>query len=206
MKNGYYYNNKFEVEAREKVVKSMERTFERYRFKFSEDDKFNLFVSIITNAMDPHTEFFPPVDKRYFDEQMSGRFFGIGASLIYDEGNIKINTLIAGSPAWKSGKIQINDEIVKVLADVFGIQVWRNKVEGKGVNAASMGAAIKARMAFLKQETKSANNLNYNEIEENYFVVEPNFENTKIYDSMIENYQKLEFKILYAFQYRYLHV
>ena len=67
----------------------MERTFERYRFKFSEDDKFNLFVSIITNAMDPHTEFSPPVDKRYFDEQMSGRFFGIGASLIYDEGNIK---------------------------------------------------------------------------------------------------------------------
>jgi len=92
----------------------MERTFERYRFKFSEDDKFNLFVSIITNAMDPHTEFFPPVDKRYFDEQMSGRFFGIGASLIYDEGNIKINTLIAGSPAWKSGEVQVGDIILKV--------------------------------------------------------------------------------------------
>ncbi len=107
-------NAELEVEAREKVTKSMERTFERYRFKFSEDDKFNLFVSIITNAMDPHTEFFPPVDKRYFDEQMSGRFFGIGASLIYDEGNIKINTLIAGSPAWKSGEVQVGDIILKV--------------------------------------------------------------------------------------------
>ena len=92
----------------------MDRTFERYRFKFSEDDKFNLFVSIITNAMDPHTEFFPPVDKRYFDEQMSGRFFGIGASLVYDEGNIKINTLVAGSPAWKSGEVQVGDIILKV--------------------------------------------------------------------------------------------
>ena len=107
-------NAELEVEARDKVAKSMERTFERYRFKFSEDDKFNLFVSIITNAMDPHTEFFPPVDKRYFDEQMSGRFFGIGASLIYDEGNIKINTLIAGSPAWKSGEVQVGDIILKV--------------------------------------------------------------------------------------------
>ena len=107
-------NAELEVEAREKVTKSMERTFERYRFKFSEDDKFNLFVSIITNAMDPHTEFFPPVDKRYFDEQMSGRFFGIGASLVYDEGNIKINTLIAGSPAWKSGEVQVGDIILKV--------------------------------------------------------------------------------------------
>jgi len=107
-------DTELETEAREKVVKTMDRTFERYRFKFSEDDKFNLFVSIITNAMDPHTEFFPPVDKRYFDEQMSGRFFGIGASLVYDEGNIKINTLVAGSPAWKSGEVQVGDIILKV--------------------------------------------------------------------------------------------
>jgi carboxyl-terminal processing protease len=103
-----------ETEAREKVTKVMDRTFERYRFKFSEDDKFHLFVSIITNTMDPHTEFFPPVDKRYFDEQMSGRFYGIGASLLYDEGNIKINTLVAGSPAWKSGEVQVGDVILKV--------------------------------------------------------------------------------------------
>ena len=103
-----------EKEAREKVKKVMERTFERYKFKFSEEDKFNVFARTITNAMDPHTEFFPPVDKRYFDEQMSGRFFGIGASLVYDEGNIKINTLLAGSPAWKSGEIQVGDIITKV--------------------------------------------------------------------------------------------
>ena len=110
-------NDELEVEAREKVSKVLDRTFERYRFKFTEDDKFNLFVSIITNAMDPHSEFFPPVDKRYFDEQMSGRFFGIGASLVYDEGNIKINTLIAGSPAWKSGEVQVGDIILKVGQD-----------------------------------------------------------------------------------------
>lgn len=103
-----------EKEAREKVSKVMDRTFERYRFKFNDDDKFNLFVRTITTMMDPHTDFFPPVDKRYFDEQMSGRFFGIGASLVYDEGNIKINTLLAGSPAWKSGDVQVGDIIMKV--------------------------------------------------------------------------------------------
>ncbi len=103
-----------EKEAREKVTKVMDRTFERYRFKFTEDDKFNVFARTITNAMDPHTEFFPPVDKRYFDEQMSGRFYGIGASLSYDEGNIKISTLITGSPAWKSGEVQVGDVIMKV--------------------------------------------------------------------------------------------
>ncbi len=103
-----------EKDAREKVTQVMERIFERYRYKFNEEDKFNVFVKTITNAMDPHTEFFPPVDKRYFDEQMSGRFFGIGASLVYDEGNIKISTLLAGSPAWKSGELQVGDIIMKV--------------------------------------------------------------------------------------------
>lgn len=103
-----------EQDARERVKRIMDRTFERYRFKFSDDDKFNLFVNTITTTMDPHTEFFPPVDKRYFDEEMSGRFFGIGASLQYDDGNIKVASVLSGSPAWKSGEIQPGDVIVKV--------------------------------------------------------------------------------------------
>lgn len=103
-----------EQEARDKVKRIMDRTFERYRFKFTDDDKFNVFVNAITTTMDPHTEFFPPVDKRYFDEEMSGRFFGIGASLQYDDGNIKVASVITGSPAWKSGEIQPGDIIVKV--------------------------------------------------------------------------------------------
>lgn len=103
-----------EKEAREKVKRGMDRTFDRYRHKFSDDDKFNIFVNDITMSMDPHSEFFPPIDKRYFDEQMSGTFFGIGASLINDDGNIKINSLITGSPAWKSGEVQVGDIIMKV--------------------------------------------------------------------------------------------
>ena len=103
-----------EKEAREKVKKIIDRLFERFRFKFSDDDKFNVFVNAITNTMDPHTEFFPPVDKRYFDEEMSGRFFGIGAQLQYDEGNIKITSIVAGTPAWKSGELKPGDIIQKV--------------------------------------------------------------------------------------------
>jgi len=107
-------DEELEKEAREKVKRIMDRTFERYRFKFSDDDKFNLYVNAITTTMDPHTEFFPPVDKRYFDEEMSGRFYGIGASLQYDDGNIKVASVLTGSPAWKSGEIQAGDIIVKV--------------------------------------------------------------------------------------------
>lgn len=107
-------DQELEKDAREKVKKIMDRTFDRYRFKFSDDDKFNIFVNAITTTMDPHSEFFPPVDKRYFDEEMSGRFFGIGASLQYDDGNIKVSSVLSGSPAWKSGEIQAGDFIIKV--------------------------------------------------------------------------------------------
>ena len=103
-----------EKEARDKTKKILDRLFDRYRLKFNDDDKFNLFVNAITTTMDPHTEFFPPVDKRYFDEEMSGSFFGIGASLQYDEGDIKVTSIITGSPAWKSGELQVGDIVQKV--------------------------------------------------------------------------------------------
>ena len=103
-----------EKDARDRVKKIMDRTFERFRFKFTDDDKFNVFVNNITTTMDPHSEFFPPVDKRYFDEEMSGTFFGIGASLQYDDGNIKVSSVLTGSPAAKSGEIQPGDVIMKV--------------------------------------------------------------------------------------------
>lgn len=107
-------DEELEREAREKVKKLMDRTFDRFRHKFNDDDKFAVFVNAVTTTMDPHTEFFPPVDKRYFDEEMSGRFYGIGASLQYDDGNIKVSSILSGSPAWKSGEIQPGDVIVKV--------------------------------------------------------------------------------------------
>ncbi len=105
-----------EKDARQKAMGTMDRFFERLKLKANDDDdRFNIFVQNIVQSMDPHTDYFPPVEKRYFDEQMSGRFFGIGASLLRDEdGNIKIASLVSGSPASKSGQIEIGDIISKV--------------------------------------------------------------------------------------------
>jgi carboxyl-terminal processing protease len=103
-----------EKEAREKVMVAMDRIFDRYKVKFNEEEKFSVFVNTVTSMMDPYTEFFPPVDKRYFDEQLSGSFYGIGAQLSYEEGNIKISSVLPGGPAHKSGEMEVGDVIVKV--------------------------------------------------------------------------------------------
>jgi carboxyl-terminal processing protease len=104
-----------EIEAREKVKKLVTRNFDRMTAKSKPDDRFDMFVNVITNYMDPHTTFFPPVEKRSFDEQMSGRFYGIGASLRSDEGGvIRIATIVAGLPAWKSQQIVVGDQVLKV--------------------------------------------------------------------------------------------
>ncbi len=104
-----------EKEARAKVKKAMDKYFDRLRNQFDENQRFAMFVGAITNEMDPHTDFFPPVEKRSFDEKLSGRFFGIGALLQQDDDKIKIKSVTTGGPAWKSGEIQANDYIMKVM-------------------------------------------------------------------------------------------
>lgn len=107
-------DNELEVEARLKVSKIMDKIFDRYKFKFNDDDIFNMFLNSITALMDPHSDYLAPVDKRYFDEQFTGKFYGIGASLREEDGNIKIGSVVVGSPAAKTGEIHVGDIILKV--------------------------------------------------------------------------------------------
>ena len=103
-----------EKDARNRVLKAMDRVYDRIKAKYDDNERFNAYVNTITNLMDPHTDYFPPVEKRAFDEQMSGRFYGIGAQLQEQDGIIKIASLLSGGPAFKSGEFLVNDVIVKV--------------------------------------------------------------------------------------------
>lgn len=103
-----------EREAREYIKKRMERTMANKKAHETNDENFSTFINAITLSMDPHTDYFPPVDKRSFDESMSGSFFGIGAQLKDDDGKIKIASLINGMPAKISGEIAVDDEIIKI--------------------------------------------------------------------------------------------
>ncbi len=103
-----------EKEARDRVRNIWERNFSRIKRRLTLDEKFNMYVNAISETMDPHTQFFPPVERRAFDEAMSGSFFGIGAQLTEQDGNIKIANVVSGTPAWKSGEVHVNDIILKV--------------------------------------------------------------------------------------------
>lgn len=106
-------NKELEADARENVRKSLDYFFKRMK-KLDGEDRFTLYVNSITNSHDPHTDYFPPEDKKRFDEAMSGSFFGIGARLQDKEGKITVVEIIAGSPCWKQGDLEAGDEIIKV--------------------------------------------------------------------------------------------
>jgi carboxyl-terminal processing protease len=110
----YKADSTLQREAIAIVSRQMDRYFETLRNHNTTDDMFSTFVNAITSSMDPHTTYFTPPDKRSFDEMLSGTFFGIGAQLKEDDGKIKIASLITGMPAWKSGQITPEDEIIKI--------------------------------------------------------------------------------------------
>ena len=118
-----------EREARDAVRKQIDRFFATKITRENNDENFSTFVNAITGNMDPHSNYFAPVDKRSFDESMKGSFYGIGAQLKEDDGKIKIANLISGGPAWKGGDLKPEDEIIKVAqgneepVDVTGYSV-----------------------------------------------------------------------------------
>ena len=105
-----------EEQAREDVKKSYDRYFKRIH-KWKDDDRFTAYVNFITTNEDPHTEYFPPREKKGFDEQMSGSFFGIGALLKQENDKTIISSIVTGSPSWKQGDLKSGDEIQKVAQD-----------------------------------------------------------------------------------------
>ena len=102
-----------EIQARKKVLKANDDWFKRLK-KITEKDRFSYYVNSITSVYDPHTEFFPPKEKKEFDQSMSGQMEGIGAKLQQKDGIIKITEIVVGSPSYKQGQLKAGDAIIKV--------------------------------------------------------------------------------------------
>lgn len=101
-------------EAIEVVKKQYTKIVEQYEGKGNDDDLFSIYANAVVNVMDPHSDYFLPVDKRSWNERLSGKFYGIGATIGEENGFLKLTTLAEGGPAWKSGEVDAGDLVLKV--------------------------------------------------------------------------------------------
>ena len=97
--------------------------------KVGSDDVFDTFMNAYAKALDPHTEYFAPVEYQQFKTQMSLKLEGIGVELQGDEDYVKIGRVLPGSPAARSGALHAGDRIAAVAqgdsADFVDVAGWK---------------------------------------------------------------------------------
>ena len=106
-------DEELEADARKDVLKVYDDWYARLE-KRKRNDFLSMYLNAFTNIFDPHTEYYEPIDKQNFDIGMSGRLEGIGARLQTDGDLTKVSEIIVGGPAWKDGKLEEKDKIMKV--------------------------------------------------------------------------------------------
>ncbi|MBC6610833.1 carboxy terminal-processing peptidase [Hymenobacter sp. BT507] len=102
-----------EAEARKRVLKYYDDQF-RDLLQTDTNDRLAMYANVVANTYDPHTEYFAPRDKDNFDQAMTGRFEGIGASLQEKDGQIKVADIIPGSASYRQGELKAGDIITRV--------------------------------------------------------------------------------------------
>jgi len=105
-----------EKEARETELKNFNEFFDFMKDQ-DRDDWFSIYINSITEQADPHTNYMAPNDKEKFDAGISGKFEGIGARLMKKGDLIEVSELISGGPAWREGKLENGDLIMKVAQE-----------------------------------------------------------------------------------------
>jgi carboxyl-terminal processing protease len=68
-------------------------------------------------TLDPHSSFFDPASYARMRERQEGRYYGLGLSIAPIDGDITVNTIFEGSPAYKKG-IRRGDVIAKIEGEV----------------------------------------------------------------------------------------
>jgi carboxyl-terminal processing protease len=77
----------------------------------------DIYFNAITTSYDPHTMFFSPEEEENFKSQISTEEFSFGFNIDETEGKIVVKQLIPGGPAWKSGEINKDDEVLQLQWD-----------------------------------------------------------------------------------------
>lgn len=131
-------NGKTKAQAVERI-KNRYIVAMRRIYQYSSEDVFSAFENSFAAAIDPHTNYFGPVESENFNDDMNLSLEGIGAVLSQEDEYTVIVQIMPGSPAEKSKKLKPKDKIVAVkqehgkFEDIIG---WRltevvKKIKGK---------------------------------------------------------------------------
>jgi carboxyl-terminal processing protease len=102
-----------EEEARSKTKENIKNYFEIFD-EVERNEWFSIYINAITLEFDPHSNYFEPDKKEEFDQNISGKFEGIGARLQKKDQEVEIIEVIVGGPVWKAKALEVGDVILKV--------------------------------------------------------------------------------------------
>lgn len=98
----------------EKILKRYKRVLENVR-ETNGEEVADIFLSALTASYDPHTEYMSFSEDEQFRTNMNNSLIGIGALLRSDDdGTTKIEGIVQGGPADKSGQLQLDDRVIGV--------------------------------------------------------------------------------------------
>ncbi len=117
----------------DKITEVLTTRYERFKSnveKYNSNDVFEMFMNSVTEAFDPHTNYFTPLNAEDFEMQSKKSLEGIGATLQQESDYTKITELRPGGPAFKSGEVNKDDRVVGVGQGIDGEMVntigWRS--------------------------------------------------------------------------------
>lgn len=132
------------------LTKRYTRQLERLS-RLKSDDVLDKTLNAMLATYDPHSNYFPPLDAIEMNRQTTLQLEGIGVSIRPDRGNedyTKIETIVEGGPASKSGQINSGDRIIAVaqegekMVDVVG---W-SSLEIVGVIRGARGTKVSIKV------------------------------------------------------------
>jgi len=112
-----YLQEKLNKQKPEEIIKTLSNRYRRLLRtlgEFDSDDVLQLYLTALSQAYDPHSDYMGKAQLENFAIQMKLSLFGIGALLRSEDGYCKIHELLAGGPAAASKKLKPNDKIIAV--------------------------------------------------------------------------------------------
>ena len=102
-----------EIESRNAIIENL-KDFFNFNDDLERKDWFSIYLNSIVNQFDPHTVYLAPQAKDVFDQNISGRFQGIGARLLKKNQQVEIAEIIIGGPVWRDKLLNVGDLILGV--------------------------------------------------------------------------------------------